>query len=289
MIGVFDSGSGGLSVWRELILLKPFERYLYISDAAFCPYGPKDPKEIIARSVSISNFLIKKGANLIVIACNTATAAAVETLRKKFKIPFVGMEPAVKPAAINTKTGVIGVLATKGTFKGSLYLNTSQRYAHDIKVIETVGEGLVEIVEQGRQNTPKAEALVRSYIEPMIEQGADTVVLGCTHYPFLTPIIEKIADGRLKIINPAPAVAKRAAELLDEAENGRGTHHDEEKKAEGENIIATTGKSFEVLKDLAGGILSRIAEEGKLNKEQLQPFYNQKFVNLNPDLDISVR
>ena len=136
MIGVFDSGSGGLSVWGELILLKPEERYLYISDAAFCPYGPKDPSEIIARSISNSNFLIKNGADIIVIACNTATAAAVETLRKKFKIPFVGMEPAVKPAAINTKTGVIGVLATKGTFKGNLYLNTSQRYAHDIKVIE---------------------------------------------------------------------------------------------------------------------------------------------------------
>lgn len=285
MIGVFDSGSGGLSVWGELILLKPQERYLYISDAAFCPYGPKDPKEIIARSISISNFLIKNGANIIVIACNTATAAAVETLRKKFDIPFVGMEPAVKPAAINTKTGVIGVLATKGTFKGNLYLNTSQRYAHDIKVIETVGEGLVEIVEQGRQNTPEAEQLVRSYIEPMIEKGADTVVLGCTHYPFLTPVIEKVAQGRVKIINPAPAVAKRAAELLD-GMKGKKTHRDEDIKGERGNVIATTGESFEVLKGLAQGITKRIAEEGRLTKEQLQPFYNQKFVNLSPDLNL---
>lgn len=280
MIGVFDSGSGGLSVWGELILLKPEERYLYISDAAFCPYGPKDPSEIIARSISISNFLIKNGADIIVIACNTATAAAVETLRKKFKIPFVGMEPAVKPAAINTKTGVIGVLATKGTFKGNLYLNTSQRYAHDIKVIETVGEGLVETVERGLQDTPEAEALVRSYIEPMIEQGADTVVLGCTHYPFLTPVIERIAQGKLKIINPAPAVAKRAAELLEGVKAKRKGKSSEAQIPQSGNVIATTGKSFEVLKSLAGGILERIAEEGRLNDKQLQPFYSQKFTNV---------
>ena len=200
IVGIFDSGAGGLSVWKELVLINPYHRFIYISDTAYCPYGPKSVEEITARSIQITEYLIKNGADIIVIACNTATAAAVDVLRKKFDIQFVGMEPAVKPAAIKTKTGVIGVLATKGTLRGNLYLNTSQRFAKNIKVIETVGEGLVEIVEQGLQNTPQAEEIVRQYIEPMISQGADTVVLGCTHYPFLSPVIStlplQLREGR---------------------------------------------------------------------------------------------
>ena len=151
MIGIFDSGVGGLSVWRELYKVLPKEKYLYFSDAGYCPYGPKSREEIIARVRVIADFLIENGAEIIVVACNTATAAAIEFLRGNYGIPFVGMEPAVKPAAINTRTGAIGVLATRGTFKGELYLRTLHKFASNAKVLEQVGEGLVELVENGEE------------------------------------------------------------------------------------------------------------------------------------------
>ena len=212
-IGVFDSGLGGLSVWRELVKQIPQRSVYYVSDSAYCPYGPREASEVIARGRSISRFLIAKGCGLIVLACNTATAAAIATLRQEFSLPFVGMEPAVKPAALHSQTGVVGVLATQGTFKGALYQETSQRFAAHVQVMEAVGTGLVEMVEQGRIDDPQTASLLALYINPMLEAGADHLVLGCTHYPFLIPAIEKLTRGRLKIIDPAPAVAQHSAQL----------------------------------------------------------------------------
>lgn len=216
MIGIFDSGVGGLSVWRELIALMPQESYTYISDGAYCPYGPKDRGVITERACIITDFLISKGAEVVVIACNTATAAAVEHLRSHYDIPFVGMEPALKPAALSSESGVVGVLATAGTFKGRLYLDTLARFAQDVKVVERVGSGLVEAVEAGDLDSPQVEALVRSYVEPMIEEGADHIVLGCTHYPFLESVVKRVVGDRAVIVNPAPAVAKQVLRVLNQ-------------------------------------------------------------------------
>lgn len=216
MIGVYDSGEGGKSVLKELKALMPWEDYVYYGDSAFCPYGPKDPEFIIERACAISEFLIAKGCNLIVVACNTATAAAISYLREHYDIPFVGMEPAIKPAVLHSKTGVVGVLATAGTFKGSLYHSTLARFSGDVKVIERVGEGLVETVEKGVLEGPEVEKLIHKCIDPMLEQGADHIVLGCTHYPFLQPVIEKIAGAGVTVVNPAPAVARQAMRILEE-------------------------------------------------------------------------
>ena len=214
MIGVYDSGVGGLSVWRELVKLMPDEDYVYFSDAAHCPYGPKDPSYVVERACAVTDFLIDKGCSLIVVACNTATAAAISYLRSHYDIPFVGMEPAIKPAILHSRSGVVGVLATAGTFKGKLYLNTLARFSGNVKVIQRVGEGLVETVEKGVLDGPEVEALVRRCIDPMLEAGADHIVLGCTHYPFLQPVIERLAGPGVTIVNPAPAVARQAQRLL---------------------------------------------------------------------------
>jgi len=219
MIGIFDSGVGGLSVWRELVKLMPNEDYIYYADSANCPYGPKDPEYVRKRSSEIVEMLIAKGCDLIVVACNTATAAAIKYLRETYVIPFVGMEPAIKPAVLNSKSGVVGVLATAGTFKGKLYLDTLAKFAGDVKVIERVGEGLVELVESGNTESHEAELLIRKYVEPMIDAHADHIVLGCTHYPFLEKVIEKVVDGRAVIVNPAPAVAQQVQRLLPHSDN----------------------------------------------------------------------
>lgn len=250
MIGVYDSGIGGLSVWKELARELPHERYFYVSDAGHCPYGPKPREEILARAKAVTEFLISKGAEMVVVACNTATAAAIEYLRGHYPIPFVGMEPAVKPAAINTRTGAIGVLATKGTFKGELYLRTLHKFASNAKVIEQIGEGLVELVESGDTRSPKARELVGKYVIPMIEQGADHIVLGCTHYPFLEETIREFTSDNVTIVNPAPAVARRAAEILS------GRRDTLRKRGIGcpvkncglESTFVTTGDNLEILK-----------------------------------------
>ena len=214
MIGVYDSGVGGLSVWKELRALMPAENFCYVSDNAHCPYGPKPPAFVVERAMAVSRFLIGQGAELIVVACNTATAAAITALRGSFSIPFVGMEPALKPAALRSTSGVVGVLATAGTFKGRLYLNTLARFSGRVRVIEQVGTGLVELVEQGILTGPEAEERVGRYIRPMLEAGADHIVLGCTHYPFLSETIAKLVDGKAVLVNPAPAVARQTRRVL---------------------------------------------------------------------------
>ena len=216
-LGIFDSGSGGLSVYRELVKVLPRERFIYYSDNAHCPYGEKTALYIQERARFITDFLLGKGADIIVVACNTATAAAISMLREAYpSVPFVGMEPAVKPAALGTRTGVIGVLATAGTLKGSKYLHTRGRFEDNVRIAEHVGQGFVELVEAGILDGPEAEATVRASLQPLLDEGADVVVLGCTHYPFLRPVIERIAGPGVQVIDPAPAVARQAQRLLEE-------------------------------------------------------------------------
>ncbi len=221
MIGIFDSGIGGLSVFREIRKVLPDERYIYYSDNAHCPYGEKSKEYIINRARSITESLLSKGADIIVVACNTATAAAIATLRHEYPIKFIGMEPAIKPAALSTKTGVIGVLATAGTLKADKYLNTKGRYAEDIKITEHIGQGFVELVESGKTEGEEAENIVRASLKPLLDEGADRIVLGCTHYPFLIDTIKKVSEElyperQIEIIDPAPAVAKHLLEVMQE-------------------------------------------------------------------------
>lgn len=219
MIGIFDSGVGGLSVFRELKKLLPEEKYIYYSDNAHCPYGEKSKDYIIDRARHITDFLLEQGSDIIVIACNTATAAAVKTLRSEYGISFIGMEPAIKPAAAITRTGVIGVLATAGTLKAEKYHDIRGKYADEVQVVEHVGKGFVELVEGGQTRGRKAEATVMESLEPLLDAGADTIVLGCTHYPFLADTIKKVAEslvpGRsINIIDPAPAVARHTLDIM---------------------------------------------------------------------------
>jgi glutamate racemase len=221
MIGIFDSGVGGLSVFREIRKLLPEERYIYYSDNAHCPYGEKSREYIIDRAREITRLLLSEGADIIVVACNTATAAAIATLREEFQIRFIGMEPAVKPAAMSTKTGVVGVLATAGTLKADKYLNTREKWAEGVKIAEHVGQGFVELVEKGCTSGPEAEGVVTESLKPLLDEGADRIVLGCTHYPFLSETISKTAaiiapERDIKIIDPAPAVAKHLLEIMKE-------------------------------------------------------------------------
>lgn len=216
-IGVFDSGSGGLSVYRELKKLLPQEKYFYFSDNAHCPYGEKTAEYIQDRARTITDFLLEKEADIIVVACNTATAAAIADLRARYPdVPFIGMEPAVKPAALGTRSGVIGVLATAGTLHGSKYLHTRGRFEDNVRIVEHVGEGFVELVEKGSLDGEKTQETVRASLQPLLDQGADIIVLGCTHYPFLQPVIERLAGPSVQIIDPAPAVARQTLHVLQE-------------------------------------------------------------------------
>ncbi len=221
MIGIFDSGIGGLSVFKEIRKVLPEERYIYYSDNAHCPYGEKSKEYIINRARAITDFLISRGADIIVVACNTATAAAITTLRQEYPIKFIGMEPAIKPAALSTQTGVIGVLATAGTLKADKYLITRGKYAEGVKIAEHVGQGFVELVESVNTSGEEAENIVRTSLKPLLDEGADRIVLGCTHYPFLIDTIRKVAqelspERSIEIIDPAPAVAKHLLEVMQE-------------------------------------------------------------------------
>ncbi len=215
-IGIMDSGVGGLSVLKEILRLLPDGKYIYYADNANCPYGEKSPEFIQERCRSITEMMLARGARAMVLACNTATAAAVQTLRSEYGIPFIGMEPAVKPAAKMTRSGVVGVLATAGTLKGLKYLNTKSRFEGDVRIVERVGRGFVELVESGELTGPHAEETVAESLGPLLAEGADTVVLGCTHYPFLLETLQKVAGPEVQFIDPAPAVARRLEEVMKE-------------------------------------------------------------------------
>lgn len=215
-IGIFDSGVGGLSVWKEIVEILPNENIIYFADSANCPYGPRSEKEVQELSIKLVIFLLEQNCKIVVVACNTATAAAIKILREKFNIPFVGLEPAVKPAAEKTKTGKIGILATEGTFKGNHFKKTSHEFANGIDIFTQVGDGLVRIVEENKVDTDEALDLLKSYIEPMISDGIDNLVLGCTHYPFLCDTIKKIDNSdKINFINPAPAVAQQTKRIIE--------------------------------------------------------------------------
>ena len=218
MIGVFDSGMGGLSVWKELRDTLQHESLLFFGDGLRCPYGSRSEEEILRFTVEAVERLIAEGCKLIVIACNTATAVAIEYLREHYPdIPFVGLEPAVKPAALTTKTGVVAVLATERSLKGRLFMQTSAKYEQSVQIIKAVGEGFVEIVESGEENSDRAEQLVRGVVEPLIAAGADKIVLGCTHYPFLRATIERIIGEReVEVLDSGRAVCRRVEQLLDQ-------------------------------------------------------------------------
>ena len=216
MVGFFDSGVGGRCVLDAFRRLRPDEPTVYVADSENCPYGNKPPDEIVRLSKRITADLIGRGCEVVVVACNTATAAAIDELRSEWPdVPFVGMEPAVKPAALGSKSGVVGVLATRGTFNGRLYRETSSKVADAVRIIECVADEFVDLVERGVVSGEEAEDAVRRRIEPLIAAGADRIVLGCTHFPHLKHLMKNIADGRAEIVDPSDAVARRIVEVLD--------------------------------------------------------------------------
>ncbi|MFL9811904.1 glutamate racemase [Stutzerimonas sp. VN223-3] len=214
-IGVFDSGVGGLSVLREIRSRLPQESLLYLADSGYVPYGEKSPEFIRQRCRSIASFLLGQGAKALVLACNTATAAGIAELRELYpQLPLVGMEPAVKPAAQATRSGVVGVLATTGTLKSAKFAALLDRFASDVRVITQPCPGLVECIEAGELDAPATRALLESYVHPLIEQGCDTVILGCTHYPFIKPLLIEMLPATVTLVDTGAAVARHLETVL---------------------------------------------------------------------------
>lgn len=233
-IGLFDSGVGGTTVLREVRAVLPDEPLLYLADQARCPYGPHSEETLQRFALDDTVWLLERGAKLVVVACNTASAAALHCLREQFPdVPFVGMVPAVKPAAQATRSGVVGVLATPATMQGRLLREVLARWADGVTVVEQVAPGLVDLIEQGKLESDETRTLLQRYLEPMVAAGADTVVLGCTHYPYIAPLIHELAPG-LEVVDAAPAVARQVARVLHE----RGLAHPDR---DGGLRYATTG------------------------------------------------
>ncbi|WP_047541331.1 glutamate racemase [Methylotenera versatilis] len=213
-IGVFDSGVGGISVLKHIHALLPHEDLLYVADSKYAPYGSKTPAEITARCFEIADFLIAKNAKALVVACNTATAAAIDAMRAKYDLPIIGMEPAVKPAAAATKSGIIGVLATVGTLKSAQFAALLENYGRNVEVVTQACVGLVECIERGELTSQSTLELVQQYCKPLLEEGADTIVLGCTHYPFVRPLIEQTVGADVTLIDTGEAVARHLQKRL---------------------------------------------------------------------------
>ena len=215
LIGVFDSGVGGLSVLRSMRQQMPALPVVYLADQGHVPYGPRPLEEVQAFSAAVTRFLLEQGARMVVVACNAASAASLHPLRQEFpSVPFVGMEPAVKPAAETTRTGRVGVLATPATFQGALYASVVERFARGVTLYQDTCPGLVGQVEAGDLDGPRTRAILQAALGPMLARGIDTVVLGCTHYPFVIPLIQSIAGPGVRVIDPAPAVARQVGRLL---------------------------------------------------------------------------
>ncbi len=214
-IGIFDSGIGGTSIWTEITELLPNENSIYLSDSKNAPYGEKRTQEIIDLSIKNTDFLLKQNCKIIVVACNTATTNAIQFLRNKYRVPFIGIEPAIKPAALTTTTNRIGILATKGTLNSKLFEKTANTINKQITIIEQVGEGLVHLIEDGKIDSLEMEKLLQSYLNPMLKDGVDCLVLGCTHYPYLIPKIRRIIGSKIQIIDSGQAVAKQTKAILE--------------------------------------------------------------------------
>lgn len=234
-IGIFDSGLGGLTVRREILSLMPREDTLYLADSANAPYGEKSPREILELSRRNTKWLLGQGCKLIVVACNTATTNAIESLRREFEVPFIGIEPAIKPAALESRSKKIGVLATRGTLSSSLFANTSRLYASGISVLEQEGKGLVRIIESGKWREAATKKHLESLLEPMLSAGIDHLVLGCTHYPLLIPQLREILPPSVKILDPGPAVARQTLSVLTSKDLAR------QKERSPRHQVVTTG------------------------------------------------
>ncbi|SHG67556.1 glutamate racemase [Winogradskyella jejuensis] len=215
-IGIFDSGIGGTSIFKEIHELLPYEDIIYLADSANAPYGNKSEEEILKLSIKNTELLINKDCKLIVVACNTATTNAINYLRKNYDIPFIGIEPAIKPASLNSISKSIGILATKGTLSSALFHKTSDLYAKDVTIIERIGEGLVPLIEAGKLNSDETRELLKEFITPMIKANIDYLVLGCTHYPYLIPQLKELLPEHVKIIDSGLAVARQTQAILKE-------------------------------------------------------------------------
>ncbi|MGX1928853.1 glutamate racemase [Flagellimonas sp. 2504JD4-2] len=250
-IGIFDSGVGGTSIWKEIQKMLPSEDTIYLADSKNAPYGAKSKEQILEYCVKNTEFLLKKNCKLIVVACNTATTNAIDFLRTNYKVPFIGIEPAIKPAALQTKTKKVGVLATKGTLSSSLFHNTSKMFAEGIEVFEQEGKGLVDLIEAGQIQSEEMQSLLRTYVDPMLERGMDCLVLGCTHYPYLIPELKKLLPTHINIIDSGEAVARQTKAVLkknglENSQNWRAEH------------IFYSNASIEVLQNLVKGPNTRV-------------------------------
>lgn len=243
-IGVFDSGVGGLSVLRSMRAQMPSEKMIYFGDQGHVPYGARPMKQIQNFSEAITRFLLEQGSKLIVVACNTASAAALTYLRRTFPdVPFVGMEPAVKPAAETTKTGKVGVLATPATFQGALYASVVERFGAGVELFQHTCPGLVGQIEKGELDSKETRAILEGALLPMLEKNIDTVVLGCTHYPFVIPLIQKIVGENVRVIDPAPAVARQAGRVLE----SEGLRYSSDEKGKTEFYTSGDVREFEAI------------------------------------------
>ena len=213
-IGIFDSGVGGTSIWSEINSLLPYENTLYLSDSKNAPYGEKSKEDILQLAIKNTEYLLDQHCKIIVVACNTATTNAISYLRAQYQVPFIGIEPAIKPASIQTKTNTIGILATQGTLNSELFENTSRKIDKEIRIVEQIGKGLVELIESGRLHSQEMTGLLQSYLHPMLAQNIDCLVLGCTHYPYLIPQIRSIIGPTIQIIDSGEAVAKQTKKVL---------------------------------------------------------------------------
>jgi glutamate racemase len=240
-IGLFDSGIGGTSIYKAVHRRLPNESTIYLADSANAPYGPKGKDWIINRSMANTELLLEHNCKLIVVACNTATTNAISLLRQKYDVPFIGIEPAIKPASLKTKTRAIGILATKGTFSSELFMQTSKLYCSDVFRVEQIGEGLVDLIESGKLYSKEMTFLLKKYLKPMLKANIDYLVLGCTHYPYLVPQLKELLPKTVKIIDSGKAVAIQTSVVL----NSHGLLNQNEENAI--NQFYTNG-NIEVLK-----------------------------------------
>lgn len=215
-IGIFDSGIGGTSIWGEIQNLLPFEDCIYLADSKNAPYGEKSGKRILELCIKNTEYLLGQNCKLIVVACNTATTNAIRVLRENYTVPFIGIEPAIKPAALNSKSKIVGVLATKGTLSSALFHSTSKSHASGITIVEQQGTGLVEMIEHGELDSERMVKTLKGYLAPMLEKGIDYLVLGCTHYPYLIPVLKELLPEKIKIIDSGQAVAKQTKAVLEQ-------------------------------------------------------------------------
>jgi len=217
-IGIFDSGVGGTSIWKEIHALLPNENTIYLADSKNAPYGAKTKQKILELCIKNTALLLERGCKLIVVACNTATTNAIKILRETYNVPFIGIEPAIKPAALNTKTKAVGILATKGTLSSELFHHTSNLFTNGHHVVEKDGDGIVPLIERGKANSEEMKALLKIYLKPMLEANIDYLVLGCTHYPYLIPLLTDLLPGHVKIIDTGEAVARQTKAILKQNE-----------------------------------------------------------------------